>query len=155
MITAANLSTENSTLKADTLYVAKKITAEGYLTAFDSTKSVDLVAVGASAFDDVAAGNVKVAKDGVLTITNADHDKSGAGKTTFTYDDKTTFVVVTDKKGATGTDTVEVGSVNDIVLQGKNATTGEAESIVYILSVGDKNDDTPMATLVLVVVPQN
>ena len=64
-------------------------------------------------------------------------------------------MVVTDKKGATKTDTVEVGSVNDIVLQGKNVTTSEAESIVYILSVGDKTDDTPMATLVLVVVPQS
>ena len=151
MTNAANLTDENSTLQADTLYVAKKITAEGYLTAFDKTKSFAVT----TAFDTENAGNVKVAKDGVLTIDNADHDKSGATKTTFTYDDKTTFVVVTDKKGATKTDTVEVGSVNDIVLQGKNVTTSEAESIVYILSVGDKTDDTPMATLVLVVVPQS
>ena len=155
MTAAADLTDDDSTLKANTLYVAKKITAEGYLTAFDTTKSFEVT----NDFDVEGNGNVTVAKDGVLTIANADHDKSGANKATFTYDDKTTFVVVTDKKGTgttyKSTDTVEVGSVNDIVLQGKYTAAGDdTESIVYILSVDDKTDDTPLATLVLVVVPQ-
>ena len=154
MTAAADLTDDDSTLKANTLYVDKKITAEGYLTAFDTTKSFEVT----NDFDVENNGNVTVAKDGVLTIANADHDKSGANKATFTYDDKTTFVVVTDKKGTgttnKSTDTVEVGSVNDIVLDGKYVAGSDAESIVYILSVDDKTDDTPMATLVLVVVPQ-
>ena len=154
MTAAASLTDDDSTLQADTLYVAKSITADGYLTSFDTTKSFAVT----GDFDNESNGNVTVAKDGVLSLASATNDKSGANKSTFTYDDKTVFMVVTDKKGTGApnktTDTVEVGSVSNIVLDGGYVAGQDSESIVYVLSVDDKTDDTPMATLVLVVVPQ-
>ena len=44
--------------------------------------------------------------------------------------------------------------MSNIVLDGKYVAGQYAESIAYVLSVDDKTDATPLATLVLVIVPQ-
>ena len=143
MTAAASLTDEDSTLQANTIYKVKSTDSNGNITAFDKSNSF-------TAPLTYLNGNVNVAKDGVLALSSAAGDYSGASKTTFTYNDETVFVTIQAKAGGT-TDTVELGSVSDIALVGN--TDGDNESTVYVLSVEDTNDATPLATLVIIVNP--
>ena len=73
-------------------------------------------------------------------------DLTGANNDTFAYNSDTTFMVVElDKKG--NPDDVRTGNYNDI------ETDRDGRTAVYVANVEDKTDDTPLATLVLVIVP--
>ena len=67
-------------------------------------------------------------------------------KSTFAFNGDTTFMVVElDKKGKP--DDIRTGNYNDI------ETDRDGRTAVYVANVEDKTDDTPLATLVLVIVP--
>ena len=146
------LTTKNLTLSANTTYKVKTVTSEGYVTATEGAGTDFAAPLGAGA----DAGNVKSAENGVLSLSGSGGVGSGdysgcVGKTLFTYDEDTVFLTITAKSG-TKTDSVEIGNVNDIIADG-DAEADETESIVYILSVDDKADDTPLVTLALIVIP--
>ena len=67
-------------------------------------------------------------------------------KSTFAFNGDTTFMVVElDKNGKP--DDIRTGNYNDI------ETDRDGRTAVYVANVEDKTDDTPLATLVLVIVP--
>lgn len=86
------------------------------------------------AFDSYA----KYAEKGILRLNSADGDLTDANKTSFSYDDDTTFVVVELKKDNTDVDSVYVGGVSDI------ETDAEGLTGVFVVTVEDDGDDTPM-----------
>ncbi|MBM6680616.1 hypothetical protein H6B31_08260 [Pseudoflavonifractor capillosus] len=86
----------------------------------------------------------------LLKLNNADKgDLTGEKdkkKSTFAFNGDTTFMVVElDKNGKP--DDIRTGNYNDI------ETDRDGRTAVYVANVEDKTDDTPLATLVLVIVP--
>lgn len=104
------------------------------------------------------ANNVGVyaesAKNGVLTLSQAiDLDKGAkADKSVFSYNDKTTFIVIEQKSG-NKVDAIRTGDSGDIV--SKSAAEKDMSNLtgVYVITVDNDDDTTPLATSVLVIVP--
>ena len=155
------LKTKDLALDADSLYKITGTDSDGNVTAANQItddalpmKGSDSSTGGLTSADYYA----KRASDGVLELSSASADLSGANKTTFVYDDNTQFVTITAKRNSTTpanaeTDKVSAGSVKDIVTwNGTAAITGD-ETIVYVVTVDDKTDTTPLATLVIVIEP--
>lgn len=120
------------------LYEIKAKNADGQVTKVEAVTGLDVD------MSNGASHAATTAKGGVLKVTS-DSDKSGSSKTTFTYSDKTVFMVVDMKDSGTKVDSVYAGSASDI------ETTGNNKSGVYVIAVDDKTDATPLATLVLVI----
>ncbi len=143
---------DDSTLKKGVIYVAKSVDSDGNLTAFDTTKSVDLSSHYTSTGN--SQGGVITAKDGVLEVQAGTYDKTGKSNTKFTYnDEKTVFMIVEGNKDDDGIASVYPGDNGNIVVRGDFDTGVQEESFAYVMSVEDKDDETPLATLVVVFVP--
>jgi len=172
-MTSSSNTSEAYALQADTVYYSKTVNSDGYLTkvknggntlATNASKynpknlsftipSGDFLATG------VAQEGNATAKNGTLTLQGTSgsciYDKAtGKGKTVFTYNGDTVFMVVTAKDDGSGSDSVTSGSAGDIVNYDTWRAAGdEYESIVYVLDVDDDTVSTPRATLVLVIQP--
>lgn len=109
----------------------------------------------------------KSAKNGVLTLNDKiDLDKDGTkDKDVFAYNDKTTFIVV-EQKANNKVDTIRVGDYGDIeafkTVYEADGVTVDADATrlanidltgVYVITVDNDDDATPLATSVLVIVP--
>ena len=94
------------------------------------------------------------AKNGVLTLNKAiDLDKGAkADKQTFAYDSKTTFIVI-DQKGNFKVDTIRTGDISDVVAHADAEDNYSNLTGVYVITVDNDDDTTPLATSVLVIVP--
>lgn len=153
------LKTKDQPLSADSLYKITGTDSDGNITAVTRVTGSALPMMGSDSTGGLTSSDyyATYAKNGVLTLSDAAADLSGASATTFVYDDNTQFVTITAKRDSTGlageTDEVTVGSVKDIVTwDGRTAITGD-ETIVYVVTVDDKTDTTPLATLVIVIEP--
>lgn len=94
------------------------------------------------------------AKNGVLTLNTAiDLDKGAkADKQTFSYDSKTTFIVI-DQKNGFKVDTIRTGDIGDVVAHADAEDDYSNLTGVYVITVDNDDDTTPLATSVLVIVP--
>ena len=159
------LKTKDLSLSADSLYKITGTDSDGNITAATQVTSAALPMMGSDSTGGLTTANsyATYAKNGVLTLSGtAGSDVKGDLATgndvaTFVYDENTQFVTITAKRDSTGlageTDKVTVGSVKDIVTwDGSTAITGD-ETIVYVVTVDDKTDTTPLATLVIVIEP--
>ena len=87
------------------------------------------------------------AKKDILSLNDGDGNLTAGSQSDFSYNNDTTFVVVELKKDNTDVDSVYVGGVSDI------ETDAEGRTGVFVVTVEDDGDDTPMAEVVLVIVP--
>ena len=97
----------------------------------------------------------------MLTLNKAiDLNKDGSQvKDTFAYDSKTTFIVIEQKQSG-DVDTIRTGDIGDIVsyadanvvTDSKGNKTSDMTG-VYVITVDNDTDDTPLAESILVVVP--
>ena len=101
----------------------------------------------------------KSAKNGVLTLSKpVDLDKGNKpNKDTFAYNDNTVFIVI-EQKANNKVDTLRVGDFGDIVAYTNANKTNGADHLnnltgVYVITVDNDDDATPLATSVLVIVP--
>ena len=92
------------------------------------------------------------AKNNVLNVSDPSCDQSGAGKQTFTYNDDTVVLVV-EKNASDKVGDVYAGSISNIETAANDGTRTASTTNVYIISVEDTTDATPVAELILVIVP--
>lgn len=99
------------------------------------------------------------AKNGVLKL-NQKIDLNGATgsqtkneKQTFAYDDKTTIIVIEQKESG-DVDSIRMGDISDIETY-DDATGADNKDMtgVYVITVDDDSDATPLATSILVIIP--
>ena len=143
------------------LYLIKDYTDDDYVQTLSSCLFAIKGAIGDGKAVDVYA---TAAKNGVLTLNKAidlkANDKAGEEATftdnrqTFAYDSKTTVIVINQKQSGdvdTLTVTDNLGDIetwdNDAGADNKDLTG------VYVVTVDDDSDDTPLATCIIVVVP--
>lgn len=143
------------------LYLIKDYTDDDYVQTLSSCLFAIKGAIGDGKAVDVYA---TAAKNGVLTLNKAidlkANDKAGEDATftdnrqTFAYDSKTTVIVINQKQSGdvdTLTVTDNLGDIetwdNDAGADNKDLTG------VYVVTVDDDSDDTPLATCIIVVVP--
>ena len=87
------------------------------------------------------------AKKDILSLNSGKGNLTAGSQSDFSYNNDTTFVVVELKKDNTDVDSVYVGGVSDI------ETDAEGRTGVFVVTVEDDGDDTPMAEVVPVIVP--
>ncbi len=141
------------------LYLIKEYTDDDYVQKMSECLFTIKGSDGAGA---KASTYATAAKNGVLTL-NKDidlkvNDKAGDKDTltdnrqTFAYDSKTTFIVITQKQSG-DVDTLTVtNDIGDIETYDKDSDNKDMTG-VYVVTVDDEADDTPLATCVIVVVP--
>ena len=141
------------------LYLIKDYTDDDYV----QTMSQCLFAIkGSTAAGKDASVYATAAKNGVLTLNKAIDLKADDGvdnqgntsdnRQTFAYDSKTTFIVITQKQSG-DVDTLTVtNDIGDIETYDKDSDNKDMTG-VYVVTVDDDSDDTPLATCVIVVVP--
>ena len=125
------------------LYKVEKRDSDDYATKVTLVVDVTDDEKGSyNAFDSYAT----YAKKDILSLNSGDGNLAGS-QSDFSYNNDTTFVVVELKKDNTDVDSVYVGGVSDI------ETDAEGRTGVFVVTVEDDGDDTPMAEVVLVIVP--
>ena len=144
------------------LYLIEKYTDDDYV----QTLSDCLFAIkGNTAAGKDASVYATAAKNGVLTLNKAVDLKGNDGvdekgnatntsdnRQTFAYDSKTTFIVITQKQSG-DVDTLTVSNdIGDIETYDKDSDNKDMTG-VRVVTVDDDSDDTPLATCVIVVVP--
>ena len=141
------------------LYLIKDYTDDDYV----QTLSKCLFTIkGSTAAGEDASVYATAAKNGVLTLNKAidlkvndkDDDQTTLtdNRQTFAYDSKTTFIVITQKQSG-DVDTLTVtNDIGDIETYDKDSDNKDMTG-VYVVTVDDDSDDTPLATCVIVVVP--
>ena len=144
------------------LYLIKDYTDDDYV----QTMSQCLFGIkGSTAAGKDASVYATAAKNGVLTLNKAIDLKADDGvdkdgkptntsdnRQTFAYDSKTTFIVITQKQSG-DVDTLTVtNDIGDIETYDKDSDNKDMTG-VYVVTVDDDSDDTPLATCVIVVVP--
>ena len=99
------------------------------------------------------------AKNGVLKL-NQKIDLNGATgtqtkneKQTFAYDDKTTIIVIEQKESG-DVDSIRMGDISDIeTFDDAKGADNKDMTGVYVITVDDDSDATPLATSILVIIP--
>ena len=134
------------------LYLIKNYNSDDYVTKMVLCTSV-VGNIGDNQAVDVYAS---AAKNGVLTLNKQiSLDKTGGKlKQTFAWDGKTTFVVIEQKQNG-DVDTLRTGDIGDVVSYA-DATMGTTKSNltgVYVMTVDNDTDTTPLAETILVIVP--
>ena len=126
------------------LYKVEKRDSDDYATKVTLVVDVTDDEKGSyNAFDSYAT----YAKKDILSLNDGDGNLTAGSQSDFSYNNDTTFVVVELKKDNTDVDSVYVGGVSDI------ETDAEGRTGVFVVTVEDDGDDTPMAEVVLVIVP--
>lgn len=148
-------------------YIANKVTGQGkglYLVKdYDDDYAKSMVicqklegptTAGSGANNNNASVYAESAKNGVLTLSKAiDLDQGAkADKSVFSYNDKTTFIVIEQKNGSK-VDTIRTGDIGDVVAKADAEDDYSNLTGVYVITVDNDDDTTPLATSVLVIVP--
>ena len=141
------------------LYLIKNYNSDDYVTKMAlCTPAVG--SIGNQAGDSISV-YAESAKNGVLTLSKQISLDMTANKMkqTFAYDSKTTVVVIEQKQSINGAaadvDTIRVGDISDIVSRA-DETMGATKSNltgVYVMTVDNDADETPLAETILVIVP--
>lgn len=146
------------------LYLIRDYTDDGYVSNLGKCLFNIKGDIGDGEAIDVYA---TAAKNGVLTLNKAvdlkGNDDASKPETltdnrqTFAYDSKTTVIVINQKEtGDVDTLTVTEGDLGNIETydDGANADNKDLTG-VRVVTVDDDSDDTPLATCIIVVVPNN
>ena len=151
------LKADNGAKMGKGLFLIKNYNSDDYVTKMVRCYSIDDLGDAGFSADTYA----KAAKNGVLTLNKAiDLNKDGSQvKDTFAYDSKTTFIVIEQKQSG-DVDTIRTGDIGDIVsyadanvvTDSKGNKTSDMTG-VYVITVDNDTDDTPLAESILVVVP--
>ena len=141
------------------LYLIKSYNSDDYVTKMAlCTPAVG--SIGNQTGDSISV-YAESAKNGVLTLSKQISLDMTANKMkqTFAYDSKTTVVVIEQKQSINGAaadvDTIRVGDISDIVSRA-DETMGATKSNltgVYVMTVDNDADETPLAETILVIVP--
>ena len=99
----------------------------------------------------------ETAKNGVLTLSD-DINLNRTGTTAnnhsvFAYDSKTEYVVIELKENNNDVSSIRTGDISDIVAKADAADGLKDMTGVYVMTVDNDQDTTPLATSILVVVP--
>ena len=149
LVASSNLS---SVINEKGVYQIKSYDSDDYVTKVESIVDIP------DNFDPATASAYATDTDGnVLDVTAASNKLTGdgAGKTSFSYNSETSFMIVEmDKqKGEVG----DVYITNSTSMIETNETGSSADNsdrtAVYIINADDTDKTVPLATLVLVVVP--
>ena len=140
------------------LYLIKDYNSDDYVTEMFLCRSVvnDDTYTSAGKDADVYALS---AKNGVLKL-NKDIDINGAKdgesellKSTFAYDDNTKFIVIEQKESG-DVDSIRMGDISDIeTFDDAKGADNKDMTGVYVITVDDDSDATPLATSILVIIP--
>ena len=140
------------------LYLIKNYNSDDYVTEMFLCRSVvnDNTYTSAGKDADVYALS---AKNGVLKL-NQKIDLNGATgtqtkneKQTFAYDDKTTIIVIEQKESG-DVDSIRLGDISDIeTFDDAKGADNKDMTGVYVITVDDDSDATPLATSILVIIP--
>ena len=136
------------------LYLIKDYNDEDYVTSMALCTSVvnnnNYTSAGANASVYATA-----AKNGVLTLNKAidlkNDNNNSVNRQTFAYDSKTTFIVIEQKQSG-DVDSIRTGDISDIQTWDSDSDNLDMTG-VYVITVDDDSDATPLATSVLVIVP--
>ena len=155
--------------KRDDLYVTSKNTfAAGkglyLITNYDSDDYVSAVQnltsfTQGSAVAASANTYAESAKNGVLTLSkdiDLNHGQGTANNhSVFAYDNKTEYVVIELKENNQDVGSIRTGDFSDIVAKADANITATSSDLtgVYVMTVDNDQDTTPLATSILVVVP--
>jgi hypothetical protein len=151
------------------LYLIKDYTDDDYVQNLSkclfTIKGDNTVKGGNTAAGPNASVYATAAKNGVLTLNKAIDLKADDGvdkddkptntsdnRQTFSYDSKTTFIVITQKQSGDVDALTVSNDIGDIETWDKDSDNKDMTG-VYVVTVDDDSDDTPLATCVIVVVP--
>ena len=144
------------------LYLIKNYNSDDYVTDMHLCTAVVNGTVNGTTYTTagVSADTYALsAKNGVLKL-NKKIDLNGAAdgqtkneKQTFAYDDKTTIIVIEQKESG-DVDSIRMGDISDIETY-DDATGADNKDMtgVYVITVDDDSDATPLATSILVIIP--
>lgn len=144
------------------LYLIKNYNSDDYVTDMHLCTAVVNGTVNGTTYTTagVSANTYALsAKNGVLKL-NQKIDLNGATgtqtkneKQTFAYDDKTTIIVIEQKESG-DVDSIRMGNISDIETY-DDATGADNKDMtgVYVITVDDDSDATPLATSILVIIP--
>lgn len=146
------------------LYLITKYDGDDYVQTVKGCYPLVNEKATVNSFDKAAGADAgiyaKAAKNGVLSLNtkidlqmdaveNDKHDHD-----VFAYDNTTKFVVVTLKENNKDIESLSTGSIDDIVSWADADKDGHKDLTgVYVMTVGNDADDTPLAETVLVIVP--
>lgn len=146
------------------LYLITKYDGDDYISTAKNLTKFKNQSSAVVASDDIYAES---AKNGVLTLNkdidlNHDVSKKDNKHSVFAYDSKTEFVVIELKENNNDVNAIRTGDISDLVAyadanltkdkDGKIIGTGDLTG-VYVMTVDNDQDTTPLATSILVVVP--
>ena len=144
------------------LYLIKDYNSDDYVTEMHLCTAVVNGTVNGTAYTS-AGKDADVyalsAKNGVLKL-NQKIDLNGATgtqtkneKQTFAYDDKTTIIVIEQKESG-DVDSIRMGDISDIeTFDDAKGADNKDMTGVYVITVDDDSDATPLATSILVIIP--
>lgn len=155
-------------LNSKGLYLITNYDGDDYISGV--TKLATFKNTEGSAVAAAAGIYAESAKNNVLSLSkdiDLNHDTTGKtdkqnNHSVFAYDEKTEFVVIEMKENNKDVNAIRTGDISDLVAyadanldkdkDGKITGTGDLTG-VYVMTVDNDQDDTPLATSILVIVP--
>ena len=136
------------------LYLITKYDSDDYVsTVINLTKFKNQGSAAAAS----ASIYAETAKNGVLTLSDdINLNRTGAtanNHSVFAYDSKTEYVVIELKENNNDVSSIRTGDISDIVAKADAADGLKDMTGVYVMTVDNDQDTTPLATSILVVVP--
>ena len=151
-----NLYVTNSSTFSDGkgLYLITKYDSDDYVSGVMNLTKFKNQGSAAAASAGIYA---ETAKNGVLTLSD-DINLNQTGTTpnnhsVFAYDSKTEYVVIELKENNNDVSSIRTGDISDIVAKADAADGLKDMTGVYVMTVDNDQDTTPLATSILVVVP--
>lgn len=151
-----NLYVTNSSTFSDGkgLYLITKYDSDDYVSGVMNLTKFKNQGSAAAASAGIYA---ETAKNGVLTLSD-DINLNQTGATSnnhsvFAYDSKTEYVVIELKENNNDVSSIRTGDISDIVAKADAADGLKDMTGVYVMTVDNDQDTTPLATSILVVVP--
>ena len=144
------------------LYLIKNYNSDDYVTDMHLCTAVVNGTVNGTAYTSagvnasiyaLSAKNSVLKLNTVVDLNGATDNQTKNEKQTFAYDDKTTIIVIEQKESG-DVDSIRLGDISDIETY-DDATGADNKDMtgVYVITVDDDSDDTPLATSILVIIP--
>lgn len=136
------------------LYLITKYDSDDYVSTVINLAKFENQGSAAAASANIYA---ETAKNGVLTLSgDINLNQTGAtpnNHSVFAYDGKTEYVVIELKENNNDVNSIRTGDISDIVAKADAAEGLKDMTGVYVMTVDNDQDTTPLATSILVVVP--